>query len=191
MKKILLLVLVAFFALEVNTVVAQDKLTKKEQRKLDRKERKEEEKELLKEYKEAYYKIVEDFSFLIEANTVNIDNRRTYNVNNDLTFFKIEGDKFLLQTSDLRKMGYNGLGGITIEGRILDYQVKKGEEGKPITVNAKVMSAVLGHSIVNITILSNGQGMARIQDSRGNDITFRGPTYSLEGMTAFEGQTIF
>ncbi|MGK7392628.1 MAG: DUF4251 domain-containing protein [Candidatus Cyclobacteriaceae bacterium M2_1C_046] len=193
MKNLIGVALVIFFALGLNPVNAQEKLSKKEQRKIEKREQKKEEKELLKRYKEAYYKIARDSSFLIEANILATNNNmNTFMVNNDLNFFKIDGDRFVLQTSSNIRMGQNGLGGITIEGRVLDYEVKKGKGEKPITINADVMSTVMGHSIVNIIIHANGQGMARVTDNRGNDITFRGDTYSLDGVsTAFEGQPLF
>ena len=191
MKKMILFALIAFFTVDINNATAQEKLTKKEQRKLEKEARKKEEQKMLKKQKEAYYSIVQDSNFIIEANTITTDNRDTYQVIGDLNFFMIEGDKFVLQTGNAMNIGLNGVGGITIDGRILEYEVEKGKEGKPIRINANVTSTVLGHSIVNITIFPNGRGTARLRDNRGNEITFMGNTYSVDGSTAFEGQSIY
>jgi hypothetical protein len=189
MKKLIILILMAVFTVQINTAVAQE-LSKKELRKIEKAEKKQRKKEQRKENKAANLQIIKDQSFVIEANTIQGRNLYTHQVSSNTNFIKVEGQNFVLQTASNFGFGYNGLGGITIVGKIADFEVTEGKEDKAIRISAQVNSPVLGHSTVFMTISGSGNGTARLTDNWGNRITFNGEIYPLENSSIYQGQSI-
>lgn len=190
MKKLIILILMAVFTIQINTAVAQDKLSKKELRKIEKAEKKQQKKEQQKKNKAANLQVIKDQSFAIEANTIQGRSLYTYQVNPNINFIKVEGENFVLQTANNFTVGYNGLGGITIVGKIADFKVIEGKEGKTIHISAQVNSAVLGNSTVFMTISGNGNSTARLTDNWGNRIVFNGDMYPLENSNIYQGQSL-
>lgn len=190
MKKLIILILMAVFTVQINTAVAQDKLSKKELRKIEKAEKKQQKKEQQKKNKAANLQVIKDQSFAIEANTIQGRSLYTYQVNPNINFIKVEGENFVLQTANNFAVGYNGLGGITIVGKIADFKVIEGKEGKAIHISAQVNSAVLGNSTVFMTISGNGNSTARLTDNWGNRIVFNGDMYPLENSNIYQGQSL-
>ena len=168
----------------INTSVAQEKLSKKEQRRLEKAEKR-------KEAIEDHLSMARDSSFIIEAHSIMGDNLQIYQVSPNTNFIKIEGGEFVLQTANNFGFGYNGLGGITITGDIDEYEVVEAKDNKPVYITARVSSIITGSSTLNIHIGSDGYATARLTDMRGNRITYNGQIYFLEESKAFEGQSIF
>lgn len=190
MKKLIILILMAVFTIQINTAVAQDKLSKKELRKIEKAKKKQQKKEQQKKNKAANLQVIKDQSFAIEANTIQGRSLYTYQVNPNINFIKVEGENFVLQTANSFAVGYNGLGGITIVGKIADFKVIEGKEGKAIHISAQVNSAVLGNSTVFMTISGNGNSTARLTDNWGNRIVFNGDMYPLENSNIYQGQSL-
>lgn len=190
MKKLIILILMAVFTFQINTAVAQDNLSKKELRKIEKAEKKQRKKEERKKHKAANLQVIKDQSFVIEANTIQGRNLYTYQVSPNTNFIKVEGEDFVLQTASNFGIGYNGLGGITIVGKIADFQVIEGKEDKAIQIAAQVNSPVLGHSTVFMTISGSGNGIVRLSDNWGNRITFNGEMYPLENSSVYQGQSV-
>lgn len=191
MKNIITLVLLAIFALQVNPLAAQDKLSKKEQRKLEKAQKKKLEKEQLQKNQAILLEIAQDSSFVIEANTIRGRNSFTHQVNPNTNFVKIDNDNFVMQTSNPHYFGYNGLGGVTITGNVVKYEVIEGKKNEVISIRAEISSIILGHSVVYMDMSPSGFSTARIVDNWGNRITFNGSTYALENSRVFQGQTMF
>lgn len=165
--------------------------TTKEQRRIDRAERKELKK---KEHQEKFAELnnmVYDSSFIVQAYTIVADNLNTFQVNPNINFFMIQGDQFTLQTGNDIGLGFNGLGGITIEGHITDYAIVETKEGKPLRIRMSVMSTVLGHSTIYIILSGNDNGQVRINDNWGNQLLMRGEVQNVGANSIYKGNRIF
>lgn len=186
--KVLIIGLVILMA---NPIYAQDDLTRKEKRKIRKELRKQEKAKLNKERKEAIYELAEDGSFVVELYNVSQNNRVMHQVLREINFIKFEGDRFILQTGNPAGIGYNGLGGITIEGDVLKYEVEKRKDNKPVSIRAEIMSPITGHSVINVDLHTDGSGYARFRDNWGNRLAMMGDLASVDSSGTYEGMVLW
>lgn len=190
MNKLLGIAFLTLLLFGASDLLAQGKLSKKEQRKIEKAERKEAENELLEKRKAAYLAVVKDSSIVLEANSINVNNRVNHQVASD-NFVKISGDQVVIQTSNPGNIGYNGLGGVTLIGNINSYKIIEEKKSNAIRVSIQFSSQQIGHSSLILSILPSGYSTAYLTDNHGNNVTFIGTAYSVEGSTVYQGQTMF
>ena len=186
-----IILLAVFFLFSVDASVAQtERSDRKEQRKLERAEKKRLKEEERQRNKEKVAALVQDQSFVLEANTIYGRYMTPYHVVPTTNFVKIEGNQVVIQTANNFGLGYNGLGGITINGTILDYQVKTSEKRGGASVFIKFTSPVLGHSVLNLNVQKDGSARAMVVDNWGGRFSFQGQFLSPEESTIFKGRSI-
>lgn len=183
--KILLLVMAFFFSFD--SVMAQS--DKKEQRKMERAERKIQKAEEKKRKQEFVLELVKDQNFVIEANTVSGRYVSRFAVHPGTNFVKIEGDRVTVQTANNWGFGYNGLGGITINGNIKDYKVITNKKNNT-SVLIEFTSPLFGLSTLNLHFQESGFASAMMVDNWGRRVTFQGQFFPLEDSRIFEGRPI-
>ncbi|OHX66233.1 hypothetical protein NH26_07650 [Flammeovirga pacifica] len=131
-------------------IVQDTTLSKKEQKAL-KKEQKRKAKEQKKAEREAFEKLVnqqaqvaiDSQSFVLEATQLYDRKGRTVNVQSNINFLKVEGNTGVLQIGSAHLVGWNGVGGITVDGRISDWKVKKDEKTGRTRVEFNIMGSVL------------------------------------------------
>ena len=104
---------------------AQESKTDKELRK----EKKEQRKEELRVVEDSIRQSLEDRDFTLRANTLQNRIGQIIPVDNNVNFVSIEGDQVAVQLGNLASVGYNGVGGITYQGTIQDFEIDE-KEGK-------------------------------------------------------------
>lgn len=179
--------LLGVFLFSVESSMAQ--ISKKEQRRIERAEKKMLKEEEQRRKQELVEEVVTDQSFVIEAYTLFGRYNNRYEVSPNTNFVKIEGDRVVVQTANNFNFGYNGLGGITINGKILDYKVIS-KNDKNISVLIQFSDPVLGHSSLNLNIQGNGFARAMVVSNWGGRVTFQGQMVPLEDSRIFQGRTI-
>lgn len=138
---------------------------------------------------DSLYALVQKHDLVIEANTVYSRTGRPFVVGSD-NFISIDGDHFIMQTASPTGIGYNGLGGFTVRGRVTDmkiYPVSK--KNQPITARFEVNTFGLGHGTVYLTLNGPEAASAVFSDDWGHRITFSGPPTSVENSTVFQGSS--
>ena len=187
MKKIIIGLTAFLMAASLNITNAQsaeDGRTSMKQERLERKQQKALEQQ---EMKAALLDLVQDQSFVLQADALYDRYRNRYNATAN-NFIMFDGDRMVLQTAFPAYIGYNGLGGITIDGRVTDYDMN--ENKNSITVTAQVTNSVAGHGTLTMNIGSSGYADATFSDNWGNRISFSGYIESLENSRFFEGMSI-
>lgn len=101
-------------------------------------------------------KILRDRQFVIEADRIIPKSGRTINVNSMTNFLMVEGDNATVQVASTSTVnpGPNGLGGITLTGRISDLRFKEDNNGG-VTMSFNVTGNALAAS-VTITLQGSG-----------------------------------
>ena len=128
-------------------------------------------------------------TWVIETHTIYDREGMSYPVNPSINFVGVVEEMMVVQLSFLDIPGWNGVGGITMEGKVSDYAVK-GKEGKPITINARGAGAVLGTVDLQISINSSGQASCTIRTATdGTRITFAGQYVNAAESTVYQGST--
>src|SRR5690606_27839178 len=103
------------FSLNAGMVFGQDTTDQKN------KNKKELRKERLQESRKAFATLAENKTLIVEANLLRGKYQQHYQATGD-NFVLIEGDRVVMQTASIWGPGFNGLGGITLEGRITGYE---------------------------------------------------------------------
>lgn len=65
-------------------------------------------------------------------------------------FIKVTGDDLLLQTSFSNVDGINGLGGLTLQGKIISYEISDPEKKGPLNLQVIFSTKTFGHTTLNI-----------------------------------------
>lgn len=158
---------------------------------LSRKERKELKRQQQAAQKQNLTDLLYSKKWVIEAHTVFDRYNQSYQLNPTINFVGINDIDAALQLGFNGLIGWNGVGGVTIDGEITKYEVKEGKGDKMPTVSMRFRGRGTGSAIVNITLNTSGQATARVNGDFGDRITFSGNIKSLEESTVYKGQSLF
>jgi hypothetical protein len=150
----------------------QQVMTKEEQRKLEK-----EHKTAMKiAAEEEALKVTEwmldQHKFVLEADYISGRSGMRYPVSSILNFIMVDSTEAVIQIGSSSGIGYNGVGGITAEGSLTQYEVEKkvGKRGTSYFVKMYVLSAlgmydvmmwVSGSGNVDATVRGNSRGVLR------------------------------
>lgn len=184
-----------------------DKKAEKEAKKAEKKAKKEAEKKrkeaekqkvkAIKEYQDSLgfvvsQEAIKDKHFVIVADRVKFRRSPTINVNSSTNFVLVQGDNATVQLAFERGLsGLNGLGGITVEGRVsnmkIDYD-KKGNLTCSMVVNGTAISADITFSLPK-----NGSTCYATVSSNfyPTKITFYGSLFPYNSNRIIEGRKLF
>ncbi len=195
MKKIAAIfsVLLFTFLLYPGTAMAQQNaISKKEQRKLEKEKKKKEKQAAELAERELTRKMLENRKFVFMANTLATDGGKTFSVTPKFNFLMINGDEVVFQFAFDGVVGWNGIGGFTLEGKIVDYKFEPGKNiNKPMRVNARVdASALWERPYFTITIFDEGYASITMT-VKGAAINMNGQIVGLENSGVYKGQKIF
>lgn len=169
----------------MSTVLAQEK------EKLSRKEKKELKKQQQIEQKQAILDLLRGKAWVIEAHTVFDRYNQSYQLNPTINFVGINGEEGALQLGFDGLIGWNGVGGVTIDGKITKYEIKEGKQKNSPTVNLRFQGRGIGSAAINITVNSSGQASAKVSGDFGERITFSGMIKSIENSSVYKGQPLY
>lgn len=174
LSKYCILLFSLFFAF---TLVGQDQnLSKKEQKRKASDEK-------LKEI----YKVLKSRQFIIEANGVFGNSGDTYNVNPSINFFFVDSSSSTIQLSFDGLIGWNGVGGVTVDGNIDKYDLKELKSGKPITLIGSIIGRIGGNLQFTMYVNSSGMATVEVNGNWGSRITFQGRLFTLADSKVFKG----
>jgi hypothetical protein len=161
----------------------------KEEKKAMRKAKKEEDKrkrkEALKDFEE-YAKMKE---WVVEAHLVFDKQGQSYQMNPSINFVSVIQDQTTIQLSFNGIMGWNGVGGITLEGKISKYELSS--DGKSVNITMTAMGSGLGIVDLFVSVTGDGNGRVSVSGNWGDRITFQGKFVSLEESSVFKGTTTY
>ncbi len=212
MKRLILLVVLMSFSMGSMSALAQtepqdstittiekQKLTKEEKRearwaKKDERELKKSERKLEEfQRREINYilnkEIVMDSAFVLEATSLYNRFGRSVPASPSINFIAVSGDSLVLQIGSDYGLGPNGVGGITLEGRILKYEVKDGPGYGTLSVNISAKSVILGLTSVLIKVTDTGNFRASVSGSWRQQIRMSGDFRTWESSKIFKGRT--
>ncbi len=159
---------------------AQDvKLSKQEKKDL-------EQSQLIANYN-AIDTLIERKTFVLEADYLQDQYGNRAYVNSILNYILVDSTTAVLQTGSNYRMGSNGVGGVTAQGNIQNYQVTKDPKNLNYTVRFTVMTNV-GIFDVLININANTNASATITGLSRGSLTWYGRFQNLYRSNVFKGQ---
>ena len=136
-------------------------------------------------------KAISDKDFTLEADKVEFKYGQTAFVNSNTNFVSVTGDKSVVQVAfNVPVSGPNGIGGITLDGNISNYEVKKDKKGN-INVSMNVMGTGIS-AFVNISLYSgsNKASVTITPNFNSNRLTLTGVIVPSSSSRVFKGRSI-
>ena len=103
-----------------------------------------------------------------------------------LNFIRVDGPKGVLQTGSDTRQGYNGVGGVTAEGSIVDYKITNDTKNLSISVTFNLVST-LGNYDIFLTVSADNNATATISGSTSGRLTWDGHLVTLNNSRVFKG----
>lgn len=153
-----------------------EKLSKKEQRML----RKEENRKAFELNKAIGKNLIENRDFVLQADRLSSKTGPIVAVSRQTNFIMINGEDMVIQYGlNNAQIGLNGVGGITLEGKIKNFEAKDRGEGKPFMVNVQFYTPYL-NGIATVQINVKGNRADATLMTQGRQLNFEGGFASQE-----------
>lgn len=133
---------------------------------------------------------INDTAFIIEADQVTFKRGYTAHVTASTNFVSVSGSNAIVQVAfNVPVSGFNGLGGITLEGNISGYKVKTDKKGNvyiEMGVSGKGISAQL---FISLWKDGNKATVSIMPNFNSNKLTLSGMLWKPERSNIFKGTT--
>ena len=161
----------------------------KEEKKAMRKAKKEEDKRKREEALKSFEEYAENREWVVEAYMVFDKQGQSFQMDPSINFVSVAGEETVIQLSFNGIMGWNGVGGITLEGKIGKYE--HSADGKSVSITMTAMGSALGIVDIFLSVTGDGNGRVTVSGNWGDRITFQGKFVSLEESSVFKGTTTY
>ncbi len=167
-----------------------DVLSKKEQRKLAREYRLSEKNAEAEKSRKITQYMVQSHRFILEADYISGKTGRRYMVNSRLNFIMLDSTNAVIQLGSSNGIGYNGVGGITIEGRITNYEIteKQNKKGTNYSITLYVTSS-LGVYDIQIWVSQSGNADASVRGNYSGSVSYSGKLVPLGQSRVYKGMS--
>jgi hypothetical protein len=135
--------------------------------------------------------MVKNKKFVLEAYAVSNQYGERYEVNSRINFIAIDSNKITIQLASMSGMGgYNGLGGITAEGRITEFKISKtGKKSSGYSIQILAMTTIGSYDIF-FNVSTNSRADASIGGSWGGKLNYHGFLIPLSKSKIYKGMSI-
>jgi hypothetical protein len=143
--------------------------------------------ELEKEYRNTE-KMIDSMAFVLEANYVGnqAGNRRM--VLSNLNFVAVDSLYSVFQVGSNSGLGANGIGGITLEGKVTGWKVVKDSVRKSFFVRWGI-NTNLGHYDISMNVSARGNASASISGIQAGTLVYDGYLVKLSESRVYQGRT--
>lgn len=194
--KRVLFILLALFAVQVSLFAQEKKMTRKEKEAAWRaerlKKRAQEERQIMHSDSIQYVQAINAIrngSWALEASNVTFNNGVTRFVTESTNFVSVDDGQAVVQTAfnNTNINSPNGLGGITLEGRILDEELKMDKEGN-VYYNYSIQGAEISATVNVVITAHTNQATATVNPNfSSRQMTMSGYIYPYESAGVIEG----
>lgn len=132
--------------------------------------------------------LLEDQSFILEADYLgNGYDRRP--VVNTLNFVMVDSSSTVVQTGNNFGVGYNGVGGLTVEGRVSKYTIHRDKKRKSFTVSWN-MSSAIGFYTISMQVSASGRATATLTGNTSGRLVYDGWLLPASESRTYQGSKI-
>ena len=190
MKALLTFLLASIFVLGSYAQEETQQLSSRELRKLQKEQRKAEQAAERERMAEVTSYMVDQQQFVLEADFLSDKYGQRVPVTSTINFILIDSIAGTVQFGDAQRIGYNGVGGATVDGRITKYEyTKMGKKQDSYSIQMIFMSAI---GTYDITLLINAQGVgdATIRGNWSGQLNYHGKLVPLTLSRVYKGTPI-
>ena len=194
--KRVLFILLALFAVQASLFAQEKKMTRKEKEAAWRaerlKKRAQEERQIMHDDSVQYVQAINAIrngSWALEASNVTFNNGVTRFVTESTNFVSVDDGQAVVQTAfnNSNINSPNGLGGITLEGRILDEELKMDKEGN-VYYNYNIQGAEISATVNVVITAHTNQATATVNPNfSSRQMTMSGYIYPYDSAGVIEG----
>jgi hypothetical protein len=141
---------------------------------------------------EYYAQLLQKKYFVFTADFAMNDEGYTFVTNPDINFLSVIGNKLTFQFGRNGHMGLNGVGGVTLKGRVVDYKFIPGtkKKGMIVTSDAQMNGPIQPPQFV-LYVSDDGTSQLNLTLGNGETITFSGRIFSPQNSGIYEGNSLF
>jgi ribosomal protein L9 len=177
MKKLIILFILAVFANMTFAGGQNNEMSKKEKKEIEAK----------KEY-QLTKQMLENKNFVLESDFLQDRYGNRAFVNSTINFVAVDSAVAVIQIGSDRRIGPNGVGGVTAKGRISNWELKE-DKKRNFMLSMNVMTTI-GIYDLHFSISPSGRATARLTGLRAGNLTFDGYLVPIEESKVYEGRSI-
>ena len=134
---------------------------------------------------------INDKEFTLEADQVVFKYGQTAYVSSNTNFVSVKGENAVVQVAfNIPASGFNGLGGITVDGTVSGYEIRKDKKGN-ISVSMNVMGIGISARVdIHMTRGSNDASVTISPNFNPNRLTLNGVVLPAERSNVFKGRSL-
>ena len=191
MRKLIFMIAAAVVAVPA---LAQEEqgIDSKTARKMEREQRKLQEQIEAEAMSRLVDSLVSQRNFILTANYLSNQSGRRVVVDDNINFIIVDSTDIVIQYGSIGSpmIGYNGLGGLTTDGRITKFEVTKtGRNKDNYTIQITAMTTV-GIYDLFLYISPDGNGTATIGGNTRGKLIYYGNVLPVKGARIYQGSTI-
>lgn len=177
-------ILVIIMAGNLTEIYAQDFMN---DAKVTRKEKKEARKAQLFANFKAIDTLLQNKTFVIEAQFLQDRYGMNIPVTSNLNFIRVEPETVVLQTGNNVGMGYNGVGGVTAEGSLSNYKISSDEKHLSHMVTFSAITQI-GTYDIRMMVGADATVTASITGLTRGELTYKGNLVAPYNSRVYKGQ---
>jgi len=136
-------------------------------------------------------RMVQEKQFVLEANFLSNQTGERIIVSNRLNFIAVDSNRITIQLASISGVGGpNGMGGVTTDGNISKFEIRKTGKSKDIYSITIFTMTRLGSYDILLTILPNGNADASIGGTWSGKLNYHGMLVPLGKSKVFKGMSI-
>ncbi len=167
-----------FMLISINSISQDNKLSRQER------------KEVRKAQLNANFNILDSLlssqSFVLEADFLQSRYGDRVPVTPTLNFIKVDKERGILQTGSTFSMGYNGVGGVTAQGRIGSWKIYKDAKKQSYRVRFSILTNIGNYDIL-MMVTADNYAMATISGLGPGELTWKGHLVTIDNSRIFKG----
>ena len=132
--------------------------------------------------------LLEDQSFVLEADYLGNGYDR-HPVVSTLNFIMVDSSATIVQTGNNFGVGYNGVGGLTVEGKVSKYVIVRDKKRKSFTVTWNMSSAV-GFYNISMVVSASGRATATLTGNTSGRLVYDGWLVPASESRTYQGSKI-
>ena len=135
--------------------------------------------------------MIQNHRFILEADYISGNTGRRYIVNSKLNFIMCDSTDAVIQLGSSTGMGYNGVGGITIDGRVTSYKLEEKQNKKGLTNYSITLyiASSLGVFDIQMWVSPSGSADATVRGNFAGAVTYSGKLVPLGQSRVYKGMS--
>ncbi len=184
MKRIIFTALAIFIG--IHAFSQDQELSKKEQKKLQKEMKKEQQAEEAAQKAVLVGAMVEYQRFVLEADRLRDKQGNMANVSSMINFLATDSITGVIQIGSNQYAGLNGVGGITVEGPISNYEYTLNEKSNTYSISYNIRSS-LGYYDVRMNVFRDGRADATVSSNWPGRVNYTGYLVPIEESKVYKG----